>query len=95
MNDVLDLEGRVAVCSYSDCKKTSVPSSRGLAFFEFMGEGSERAVRKCKQCNYFDVTHWELNTTTGRVGHNFGDHDFVPKGAADLDYYYCGCKGWD
>lgn len=86
------LEGRLAQCSY--CKKEQ-PSSRDLAFFMFHGEGSKHATEKCGECGFYDVTHMEVNPSTGRAGHLFGKHDFVVAGAREFDEYYCGCRGWD
>jgi hypothetical protein len=48
-----DLSGRVARCS---CGHTQ-PSSMRLAFFEYMGEGSRRAVDSCGLCGYAWAAH--------------------------------------
>lgn len=86
-----DLSGRQARCF---CGKTE-DSRHGLAFIEFRGELSRRAREQCRNCKNHYVTHLELNTTTGRLGHMFGVCDFEPHGSFEFDEYYCGCKGWD
>lgn len=99
-----DLTGRFAKCAYNnpnnpDAVKTHmnepIPSSMNLAFFEFKGEGSLAAVRKCKNCWFMDVGHeitdWhkEHDSTCQHCDH------FEPHGAYEFDEYYCGCRGWD
>lgn len=86
-----DLTGRQAQCQ---CGNTAT-SSKGLAFFEYLGEGSREATDKCRNCGYGFVCHLEINTSTGRAGHKFQVCDFVPKGDVGYDRYYCGCRGWD
>jgi hypothetical protein len=92
METNFDLTGRIAKCSY--CGKQA-ESSRGLWFFEYLGEGSEHARRKCAVCGYYDVAHMEINPSTGRPGHNYESHGFFPAGAAEFDRYYCACRGTD
>lgn len=87
----LDLADRFAKCS---CGATA-KSSEGLAFFEYLGESSNRAKTSCRNCSYGVNTHLELNPSTGRAGHKFGACEFQPKGASEYDGYYCGCRGWD
>ena len=87
----ITLEGRVAKCV--SCTRESA-STQTLPVFQFNGEGSERATGSCSACGYSIVTHMEINPTTGRPGHNYGVHDFVPRGDTQ-DTYYCGCRGWD
>jgi len=86
-----NLKGRIAKCL--SCSHET-ESSTSLPFFQFNGEGSECATRDCSVCGYYDVTHMELNPTTGRVGHNYGKHEFAPKGNTQ-DTFYCGCRGWE
>jgi hypothetical protein len=86
-----DLTGRQARCQ---CGNTAT-SSKGLAFFEYLGDGSREASDKCRNCGYGYITHLEVNTSTGRAGHKFGVCEFVPKGDVGHDRYYCGCRGWD
>lgn len=94
-----DLTGRFAKCAYQSGRPgttvnhTPVPSSWGLAFFEFQGEGSHEALDMCGTCRYAKVAHGEINVMTGRAG--ITDHEFVPRGPAEFDRYYCGCWGWD
>ena len=86
-----DLTARQARCS---CGATA-NSSMGLAFFEYLGDGSRDATELCRNCGSGYVTHLELNTSTGRPGHKFGVCEFTPKGDVGYDRYYCGCRGWD
>jgi hypothetical protein len=92
MDNNFDLTGRIAKCSYCN---TKAESNRGLWFFEYLGEGSEHAERKCAACGFFDVTHMEMNPSTGRRGHNYESHAFFPAGAAEFDRFYCACRGTD
>ena len=84
------VQGRVARCSY--CKK-EVQSDTSLAFFQFQGEGSERATKQCAQCGYYKIAHGAINSLTGNAG--ITSHEFVPKGDVGHDDFYCGCRGWD
>lgn len=79
------LTGRVAHC-YCGTEK---PSSPSLAFFEFCGEGSPEAIRRCKHCAYFDVAH------EGPVPARYNCPGFEPNGPLDHDRFYCGHAGWD
>ena len=84
----IDLTGRYASCTCG----TTVPSSLGLAFFEYQGEGSGDAVSLCK-CGYHAIAHGEINPRTKRPG--ITDHEFTPRGGRETDRFYCGCRGWD
>ena len=83
----MNLDGRQAKC---DCGKLA-PSSPALAFFEFQGEGSERALKTCKHCHYFEVAH---RPEIQRQHAHVCDH-FEAVGAFEFDRWYCGCRGWD
>lgn len=86
-----NLEDRIAKCL--SCSSETA-SNTSLPFFQFNGEGSERAKGNCSSCGYSIVTHMEINPTTGRPGHNYGDHEFTPRGDTQ-DTFYCGCRGWE
>lgn len=83
-----ELTGRQARCT---CRRLE-PSSRDLAFFEFCGEGSERATKTCKNCHYHAVAH-----TAAVMAKNdaLKCTNFEPHGPFEFDSYYCGCRGWD
>ena len=83
-----DLTGRTASCAMN-CGATR-PSSLALAFFEFRGQGSDPAVKRCRHCSYVDVVHDPAYSHYKKQ-----DHDFTPHGAWDTDTFYCGCRGWD
>lgn len=85
------IEGRTAKCT--SCAREGA-SSTSLPFFQYNGEGSDRATTSCLSCGYSIVTHMEINPATGRPGHNYGVHDFVPRGDTQ-DTFYCGCRGWE
>jgi len=85
---VPDLTGRVAQCAYSPAGHAPQPSSFDLAFFEFLGEGSREATDIC-QCGFSRVAH------EGPVSTPLKCKEFIAKGAAEFDRYYCGCLGWD
>jgi len=87
----ISIEGRIAKCV--SCTKESA-SDTSLPFFQFNGEGSERAISNCSACGYNAVTHMELNPVTGRPGSKHNDHEFIPRGDTQ-DTFYCGCRGWD
>lgn len=91
-NQRFDLTGRQAKCSY--CKKIE-PSSYGLWFFEYLGDGCKDAQHKCGVCGFGDVTHMEMNPSTNRPGHMYAKHDFEPIGGQEFDRYYCACRGTD
>ena len=80
------LTGRVARC-YCGAERSSDPS---LAFFEFCGEGSPEATRRCKHCSYFEVAH----DGAGFRSKLICDH-FEPAGPLNHDRFYCGCHGFD
>lgn len=83
-----DLDGRTARCS---CGATR-PSSTGLAFFEYRGEGSRSAVDTCKHCRYALVAH-ERKRSEPHL-RLVCDH-FEPHGAWEHDSFYCGCRGFE
>lgn len=85
------LAGRTAVCG--SCGHEA-PSDRA-SLVEYKGEGSRWATMLCgfgNGCMHKDV-HQEINPSTGRPG--ITDHEFTPRGPAEKDSYYCGCRGWD
>lgn len=82
LQEKLCLCGRKAKCA--DCN-TVVDSDYSLAFFEYRGPGSYRALNMCKRCMYARGPHKD----------KIKDHLFVPHGPYEQDEYYCGCKGWD
>ena len=86
------LEDRQAKCTY--CKKT-VPSNVELAFFEFKGEGSKTATENCMACAYTKIAHERAAEYKESHLARLLDHEFAPRGAADVDNFYCGCRGWD
>jgi hypothetical protein len=79
------------------------PSSPSLAFFEFRGDGSDFA-KHCT-CGYAECAHDPAHMETlvhGRDGKRrptvveSGRCDgFTPRGGAEFDSFYCGCRGWD
>ncbi len=79
---------RQAICT---CKKV-VPSKPDLAFFEFTGEGSEKAKTSCKNCGFHAVAHTPETMARNK---NLKCTDFVARGPFEFDFYYCGCRGWD
>lgn len=88
----MKLQDRVAKCY---CGKTE-PSSADLAFFEYRGEGSNRAAETCGHCKYSIVAHERAcREPEQRHLDKFRDHEFRPYGAYDHDIFYCGCRGWD
>jgi hypothetical protein len=103
IDDSPSLVGRSAKCS-DTCRIR--PSDRGLAFFEYRGEGSPHATGTCKHCHYNIVAHDPTVEHMARIErngktryenfmHEKGQHEFEPVGPADYDRYYCGCRGWD
>ncbi len=84
MAEAPNLEGRIARCAYCGKEK---PSSRGLPFFEFLGEGSPEAKDMCT-CGYHRKAH-EMDNERRLT------HPFKARGPAKFDRYYCGCRGWD
>lgn len=63
-----------------------------LPFFEDHGEDSKWATEQC-HCLGLKEIHQEINPSTGRAG--VTDHEFHPRGPAEYDEFYCGCRGWD
>ena len=78
------LEERMAKCAYGE--HAIVPSSLGLAFFEYKGPGSPYASNVCKHCRMYEIAHENGGTKC---------RNFEPIGPAECDTYYCGCRGWD
>ena len=83
-----DLTDREARCG---CGKI-VPSSKGLAFFEYRGEGSQAATNMCRHCRYAEQAH-ALKPNVKHLQHCCDA--FEPHGAWEYDTFYCGCRGWD
>lgn len=83
------LLGRFAVCG--SCGHET-PSHRA-ELLTFQGEGSRHATEGCGVCGYNKIVHQAINPSTGRPGRT--DHEFIPRGPAEKDSYYCGCRGWD
>lgn len=93
------LAGRTAKCGCGQ----AAPSSPTLAFFEFCGDGSTDAGR-CV-CGYYECAHDPAYMETlvhGRDGKRRPTvvesgrcSGFVPRGGAETDRFYCGCRGWD
>lgn len=77
------LEKREAICGCGR-REPSINFEK-LAFFEFCGEGSEKAKKICK-CNYHENAH---------INKRVECTQFEPKGALEFDQYYCGCRGWE
>lgn len=88
----LDPTTRVARCGCGNER----PSSPGLAFFQFRGEGSRDALAACKTCWLYEVAHVVDPTRVDSRPHpeTIG-HAFEPHGAFDVDLFYDGCRGWD
>lgn len=103
--DSPSLEGRFAKCAYNNendkhpdaHKNEPIPSALSLAFFEYKGEDSNKALNACKKCGYYQIAHTLENAI--RLHRNpddyIKDHEFEPHGAYEFDEYYCGCWGWD
>lgn len=96
VSDLPDLTGRIARCY---CGKET-PSDFDLPFFEYNGEGSDRAVNQCK-CGYYKVVHQynghyapDKYGNPGKINPNWKCTGFESKGDSQ-DTYYCGCRGWD
>ena len=102
------LTGRTARCAYGCGSTRPSDDPRGLAFFEYRGPGSKDATERCK-CGFFKCAHeveykqrislpFELKSPFGRrktVVEDGKCQGFEPRGAAEFDSYYCGCRGWD
>lgn len=95
-NREIDLTGRIASCSCGTERPSTLDGT--LAFFEYLGSESRDAHTACKHCSY---RHWgneETNKSFSwqrdpvKMGRCSG---FEPKGGADKDRFYCGCRGWN
>jgi len=80
-----DLKGRRARCAYFRTCGSEVDSSVDLAFFKYKGPGSRHAEEMCGNCAYHKDGHVLVRTNC----------EFVPRGPAEYDEYYCGCHGWN
>lgn len=93
------LKGRLAICTYQarHLDQKPVPSSRNLAFFEYLGPDSEEAAIRCGNCGYHEVAHHrqEKLVDPRSVIERGKCSGFVPHGPWEYDRYYCGCYGWD
>jgi hypothetical protein len=85
---VPDLAGRLAICG---CGNTE-PSRAGLAFFEYLGPGSRRAVTQCKHCRYSVEAHDPAVMARNKA---LTCTNFEPHGGFESDSFYCGHAGWD
>ena len=93
--------GREARCG---CGRIE-PSSVSLAFFEFTGAGSARALKGCRVCGYDECAHEPEHMATlvykrdgtrrPTVVEDGRCTGFVPSGPWRYDTFYCGCRGWD
>ena len=84
------LDGRSAQCP--SCKKIE-PSRFEMPFFDYRGVGSFYAENTCGVCGFYKIAHGETNPISKRPG--ITSHPFSASGPADLDEFYCGCRGWD
>lgn len=92
-------EGRFAKCS---CGRTEPSDNYArLAFFEFRGKDSEWSKKGCK-CGYFEGPHDAEHMRRLGPGRRTVVEDgrcregkFTPRGPAEFDSFYCGCRGWD
>lgn len=82
------INGRQARCG---CGRTEA-SSTALAFFEYTGEESDRALTSCKNCAYHQKAHEPEVMARNKA---LKCTNFQPHGAFQFDSYYCGCRGWD
>ena len=91
--DKPDLTHRQAVCCGA---KSLRPSSYDLAFFEYRGPGSPRAMDQCK-CGYTKAAHDKDDNdhVLRRCAEVNGTAIFTARGPFKHDQYYCGCRGWD
>jgi hypothetical protein len=95
---------RMARCPY--CKTLAPSSERDrLAFFEDRGPGSRDATESCV-CGYAECAHdpehmASLVLRDGKRRPTVVEDGrckagaFTPRGAAEVDSYYDGCRGWD
>ena len=84
------IKPRAAVCF---CGRVAPAGTTGLAFREDRGPGSRWATEGCGECGMNYIVHQPINPSTGRPG--VTNHEFTPRGPAEMDTYYCGCRGWD
>jgi len=93
------LVGRYAKCTMCGKIRNSLMT---LPFFEFRGEGSREAKEVCHKCGMFSKT---IPTKNGKVCY-CGTDTPIPNvctnlgekcvfGPFDVDWYYCGCRGWE
>lgn len=102
----IELEGRTARCS---CGAESASDAHRLAFFEYRGPGSAWATEGC-ECGYARGPHdaaymEEIDRWRIENGRQKGRRQTViergvctgwrPRGPAEHDGFYCGCRGWD
>jgi hypothetical protein len=85
------LEGRMARCGYHH--DGEVPSSWGLAFFEYQGPGSYSAAL-CT-CGYAKVAHERNENRVNPEPIVCKSGGYTPRGDVGYDHYYDGCRGWD
>lgn len=83
---------RMAQCR-SCSKVIEVSGTKEPPFYEYMGEGSYEATKVCVHCERHVDAHQTINPMTGWPG--ITNHNFVPIGPQECDFYYCGCRGWD
>lgn len=93
------LIGREARCT---CGASRPSTSEHLAFFEYRGEGSKRAIETCRHCRYAEIAHTQeivRGPSNSILVHNVVEEGkcpgFEPHGPFDHDTFYCGCRGWD
>lgn len=86
-DEELQAMDRWAICP--QCKALH-SSSHSLAFYVYRGEGSSDAINICGKCGLKHSAHLPDNYSQLKMPHEFQAH-----GAFELDFYYCGCKGWD
>ena len=82
---------------YGESRHKLIPSRYDLAFFEYMGALSERAVLTCKNCGFYKVAHEPAGPyrADGKLKTKGICDSFEAHGAFEFDTYYCGCWGWD
>jgi len=89
----ISLDGRFARCAYiHDEEQVGIPSSYDLAFFEYRGPGSPYATTMCT-CGYTEGAH--IKVASGEIRNMNVCANFTPRGPAEFDTYYDGCRGWD
>lgn len=81
------LSGRQARCSCgATCPSDgTAPGYKDIPFFTYRGPGSKEARESCV-CGYYREAHGKPNIRCD---------DFRPRGPAEFDSFYCGCRGWD